>query len=656
MNRELPPASTVQNNIKISDLSLGKMRMLCLILAPTLLLAQTAQNNDCKKHTIDFIMVEGDIGLVSIEDDIRMDLERVGITVTPRFLSKEDFNKAHESGDFHLSFSETWGAPYDPHSFASGWTTGDEGHFHVMTNMEAPASRDAFFDMIQDVLQEPNHRERVTKWKEIHTVLHQQAVMLPLWGKRVPTVLNNRLTGYTAGLQQFDYPVHRLQVLSGSTTVRISPGAQTGIFKSVGRLDPHTYRPNEFFANNWVYEGLVSYGEYGQIMPALAQSYTVEPHEGGGQKYTFKLRTGVTFHDGAPWNCEAAKLNFDHVLAEPLTSGDYHGWYGLPNQISEWSCDDNNTFVVVTKSVYYPFLQELSFIRPLRMLSPAAFADLDPITGNSCHVGWGNVTSSEGGTSITCAGIQNISGTGPFMFGSRISSTDADGTTVDDEVVFLRNGNYWGGVPSIEQLVVVRHETAEEVKNALLDGSLDAVWGSGVLHAKDLIEIEDNEETNNLSVYFTDDVQNVLLLLNSGKAPLNDINLRKTIIHAINKARILEQEMGGLERTVDNVFPLDAPYCDVDLTPRWDYDIEKAMFLNCPKVQEPSNSNNANNPNNSINPNVDSNGKKSLTLGLSIGLGLLCVLLLLFAFVSFKRSQKYEKELAEMKSSAAVSA
>lgn len=614
------------------------MWVLGLLLAP-IVAAETVQNN-CQTYTLDLIMVEDDITLVAIEDDFRVDLERVGISVTPRFLSKEEFNQAHESGDFHLSFSETWGAPYDPHAFASGWMTGDEGHFHALANLEPPASRDAFFGMIQDVLQEPDHSQRVTKWKDIHNVLHQQAVMLPLWGKRVPTVLNNRLTGFEAGVQQFDYPVHRLEVLSGSNTVRLSPGAQTGLFQSVGRLDPHTYRPNEFFANNWVYEGLVSYGEYGQIIPALAQSYKVEPHANGGQKYTFALRTGVTFHDGSPWDCDAAKLNFDHVLAEPLRSADYHGWYGLPNQISEWSCEDSNTFVVITKSVYYPFLQELSFIRPLRMLSPAAFVDIDPVTGNSCHAEWGNVTSLEGGSSIACAGIQNISGTGPFMFSNRTSSTNTDGESIDDEVVFARHGNYWGGAPRIEQLVVVRYDTAEQVKSALLDGSLDVVWGSGVLHARDLIEIEDNEETNNLSVFFTDDIQNVLLLLNSGKAPLNDITVRKTVIHAINKARFLQKEMGGLERTVDNVFPLDAPYCDVDLTPRWDYDIEKAIFLNCAEESESS----------------ASKGQKSLASGLSIGLGLLCVFLLIFALTSFHRSQKYEKQLAEMKSTEAVSA
>ena len=107
---------------------------------------------------------------------------------------------------------------------------------------------------------------------------------------------------YRHGEQQFDYPLHRIQVLSGSKTITVAPGAQTGLFKTVGRLDAHSYRPNEFFSNNWVYEGLVSYGPDGVILPALAESWT-ETATGA----VFKLRTGVKFHDGEDWNCAAAK-------------------------------------------------------------------------------------------------------------------------------------------------------------------------------------------------------------------------------------------------------------------------------------------------------------------------------------------------------------
>lgn len=205
--------------------------------------------------TLDFIVLEGDANKIAIEDDIRAQLKEVGFNVQTRLLGKEDYNEAFSSGDYHLSFDETWGAPYDPHAYAKGWAA--EGVAHAVSGFAAPASRDELFAMIDAVLTVEDPKKRADDWEDIHNYYHQQATMLGLWGRRIPTVLNSRLTGYEPGQQEFEYPVHKLVPLSGSSTVTISPGAQTGLFQSVGQMNPHTYRPNEFFANNWVYEGLV---------------------------------------------------------------------------------------------------------------------------------------------------------------------------------------------------------------------------------------------------------------------------------------------------------------------------------------------------------------------------------------------------------------
>ena len=75
-------------------------------------------------------------------------------------------------------------------------------------------------------------------------------------------------------------------------------------------------------------------------MPSLASSWTEEETSEGGTKYTFQLRQNVTFHDGAVWDCAAAKLNLDHVFAEVLRTPDWHGWYGVPKYIKDWECTD----------------------------------------------------------------------------------------------------------------------------------------------------------------------------------------------------------------------------------------------------------------------------------------------------------------------------
>ena len=491
-------------------------------------------------------------------------------------------------------FSETWGPPYDPNSYTASWKVADEAHYAAIPNTtpEEQAARTALFADISNVVTIENEVARQEKWAEILTAVHASAINLPFSGKRNPTVLNKRLTGYTPGQQQFDYPLHTLVATTGDNSIVVAPGAQTGLFTTVGRLDPHTYRPNEFFANNWVYEGLVKYGANGVIEPALAASWVVADIAGtDDQRYTFTLRSGVTFHDGTAWNCGAAKLNFDHVLAPPLTTGDWHGWYDLPTVVKNWACPAGDatglTFTLETTGKYYPLLQELSLIRPLRMLSPASFvggASSDPLTQNSCHVGWNpedGSTIDGNGASLTCAGITAVSGTGPWTYDNTAGTTyESDGETVDF-VTFNAFANYWGGAPSVGSVKVQRYADSAAVKAALIDGTLDVVIGSGVLAPADLRDLQQTQ-TATLSVYVGPVIQNRVIILNGNLAPTDDIEVRKAIIHAVDKAAIIDRELAGFAEAEDSLFPRNAPYCDVDLTPRWDFDLQKAKFINCP--------------------------------------------------------------------------
>jgi len=52
------------------------------------------------------------------------------------------------------------------------------------------------------------------------------------------------------------------------------------------------------------------------IEPDLATSWSTSAD---GLVWTFKLRQGITFHDGTPWNAEAAKFNVDR-WADPKNS------------------------------------------------------------------------------------------------------------------------------------------------------------------------------------------------------------------------------------------------------------------------------------------------------------------------------------------------
>ena len=121
-----------------------------------------------------------------------------------------------------------------------------------------------------------------------------------------------------------------------------------------------------------MYEGLVSYGQDGEIQPALATKWESEDIDGAGQRFTFTLRQGVKFHDGTAFSCEAVKLNFDHVLSDGASQR--HNWMGGVLVMENWFCNDQGQFVLETNAPFYPLLQELSYIRPLMIAAPSSFS------------------------------------------------------------------------------------------------------------------------------------------------------------------------------------------------------------------------------------------------------------------------------------------
>src|SRR5712692_11779507 len=61
-----------------------------------------------------------------------------------------------------------------------------------------------------------------------------------------------------------------------------------------------------------IVETLVTFpDESTQVVPGLAESWTISKD---GLQYTFKLRSGVKFHDGTPLNAEAVKFSIERQI------------------------------------------------------------------------------------------------------------------------------------------------------------------------------------------------------------------------------------------------------------------------------------------------------------------------------------------------------
>jgi nickel transport system substrate-binding protein len=232
-----------------------------------------------------------------------------------------------------------------------------------------------------------------------------------------------------------------------------------------------------------------------------------------------------------------------------------------------------------TKEKFYPLLQELTYIRPLTFASASAFAeglDSDPDLHNSCNSGdfgskWAFLEDT-----VTCAGLKPI-GTGPFKLVTQ--ETNDDG--VDILSVFGRHDNYWGPVPDIEFMHLQYYENTEDVEKDLLSGDLDMALGIGPLQAKQVQNLK-FYHSDKVDVRHSDVLQHSLLVMNTNAEHTSDIKTRQAIIHAIDKSVFIEEEFAGLEQPVSQLLPFSAPYCNVDLSPKWAYDFQKAELLNCP--------------------------------------------------------------------------
>jgi nickel transport system substrate-binding protein len=300
---------------------------------------------------------------------------------------------------------------------------------------------------------------------------------------------------------------------------------------NAGPLNPHLYSPNQMYAQNMLYEPLVKYGNNGAIIPWLAEKWDISPD---GKTYTFTLRQGVRYTDGASFDAASVVKNFEAVRANFKR----HKWLELVNRIDSLEAPDARTFVLHLTSPYYPTLQELALIRPLRFLSPNAF----PASGN------------------TAEGIKQPVGTGPWVLAeSRLGEYD----------LFVRNEQYWGAKPSIEKIRVMVVGDPNSRLTAYETETVELIYGPGG-HAAGQISLDAFKalaaDKKNIAT-ISGGMGTRALCLNSNRCPTAELAVRQAIAHAVDKEALVKGIFLGVEKRADTLFATDIPYCDLGLKP-----------------------------------------------------------------------------------------
>jgi nickel transport system substrate-binding protein len=235
------------------------------------------------------------------------------------------------------------------------------------------------------------------------------------------------------------------------------------------------------------------------------------------------------------------KKNFDTILKNV----ELHSWLGFISKVDRTDVIDENTFKLTLTEPYYPTIQELAVVRPVRFLGEAGFPE-------------------DGDTS---KGVVEPVGTGPWILGEY---------KADDYAIFKRNENYWGELPKEEKIKVKVIPDAETRVLAFEKGELDLIYGEGVIS---LDAFKQLESTGNYETSISEPVATRQLVINTKKEQLSDERVRQALHYSFNKEAMVEGITSGYEENADHILPTNFPYTkDIDVR-LIDYDVEKAKSL-----------------------------------------------------------------------------
>ena len=272
-------------------------------------------------------------------------------------------------------------------------------------------------------------------------------------------------------------------IMGGEITVGIAQDLDAS-------FDPHqmlasgTAGTREVFFN--VFEGLVRPTPEGELIPAIAHSFTVE-----GALYTFYLREHVLFHNGNTVTVDDVIYSFERAMDPEHASL----FVAALASIKRIEAIDDTTIEIELSAADYEFL---------------AFLTLPIVPRNhDDHA-------------------QNPVGTGPFSFVSH---------NPQQALVIERFADYWGTAAYLDRVTFQIFAGGEALNLALLSGSIDF---AGNLNFDTTQHLTDD-------FYYLTGPMNLVqaLFLNNAVYPLDNVLVRRALNYAIDVGQIMDILAGG---------------------------------------------------------------------------------------------------------------
>ncbi|HXA94105.1 MAG TPA: ABC transporter substrate-binding protein [Candidatus Dormibacteraeota bacterium] len=297
---------------------------------------------------------------------------------------------------------------------------------------------------------------------------------------------------------------------AGALTVAPAQQASTlvvGLVAEPVALDPAQVTDlNSNRVGRRVVETLVAFAdETTQIVPGLAESWTISKD---GLSYTFKLRKGISFHDGTPFNAAAVKFSIERQI-NPEHPANKLGKYPFAayffGNVKAVEVMDDSTVRFILKEPRASFLAILT-AGAASIVSPTAAMKL--------------------GQDYAASPV----GTGPFKF-----ATWDHG----QRVVLDKNPGYWRFPVKVDH-VIFRPITEDQARlTELLTGALDLIVGT----PPDFVDQLENNPKVTLQRQVGAHVW--YLGFNNAKKPFDDKRVRQALNYAVNKDAIVRDVLKG---------------------------------------------------------------------------------------------------------------
>lgn len=270
------------------------------------------------------------------------------------------------------------------------------------------------------------------------------------------------------------------------------------------------------------------------IVPDLSESWEASDDL---LEYTFSLKDGVTWHDGAPFTADDVVFTVETILNPDNNAA------GRAN-ISSISTAEKIDDLTVKFTLNQPFAALPVMLGYNRVIYPK-------------HL-WEGVDFANPG-----AFLENPVGTGPFKFVEQVQGS---------HVELERNDDYFAGKPNLDSIVFKVIPDGNNRVAQVASGDVDFA----VIDPPQIDAVEGNED---VEVRFAPQVNYYFFAINHSNPKLQDVRVRQALAYAVDRKAIIDNILKGTgEPATGPINPLLGAYYNPNVK-TYEYDMEMAASL-----------------------------------------------------------------------------